>query len=283
MKQKTIFLTGRKLLLSFLLLASSSYAGTIDAIALVVNDDPITLYDIEKRKVQKNLPKEQAVSELVDEALYSQLISKYNITADIFDVNNYLEKIAASNGMDLYTFKSIIKQKYQDYDKYEEETRELILRQKLTDTLVRGNLKVANEEDLKIYYDNNLSKFQMASNVKAIQYASKNKADLNAVIKNPMANIPGISKSPIDLDQTNLNPQLRYIINETKLNQFTPVFTSNKQFVTLLIRQKDDQTTIPFEEVRDRIFNIVMQDREKKYLKDYFEKLKLSADIKIIR
>ncbi len=283
MKQNGILLAGKKLLLTFLLLTSSSYASTLDALALVVNDDPITLYDIEKRKVEKNITKEQAVGELVDQALYSQLISKHNITADIFDVNNYLEKIAASNGMDLYTFKSIIKQKYQDYNKYEEQTRELILRQKLTNTLVRGNLKVATEEDLQIYYDNNITKFKMASNVKAIQYSSKNKAELNTLRSNPMSNIPGISKSPIDLDQTNLNPQLRYIINETEVNQFTPVFTSNKQFVTLLIKQKDDQETIAFEDAKDRIFNIVMQDREKKYLKDYFEKLKLSADIKIIR
>ena len=283
MKQNALLLAGTKLLLTFLLLTSSSYAATLDAIALVVNDEPITLYDIEKRKVERNLSKEKAVGELVDEALYSQLISKYNITADIFDVNNYLEKIAASNGMDLYTFKSIIKQKYTDYNKYEEQTRNLILRQKLTNTLVRGNLKIANEEDLKIYYENNLNKFKMASNVKAVQYASRNKSELNAVIANPMANIPGISKSPVDLDQSNLNPQLRYIINETKVNQFTPIFTSNNQFVSLLIRQKDELKTIAFEEVRDRIFNIVMQDREKKYLKDYFEKLKLSADIKIVR
>ena len=282
-KQNGIALAGKKLLLSFLLLASSSYAGTIDALALVVNDDPITLYDIEKRKVEKNLTKETAVSQLVDEALFNQLVSKHNITADIFDINNYLEKIAASNGMDLYTFKSIIKQKYKDYNKYEEETRNLILKQKLTDRLVRGNLKVANEEDLKIYYENNASKFQMTSNVKAVQYSSQNKANLNTIRNNPMANIPGVSKSTIDLDQTNLNPQLRYIINETKINQFTPIFTSNKQFVTLLIMRKDEQKTIAFEEVRDRIFNIVMQDRERKYLKDYFEKLKLSADIKIVR
>ena len=185
MKQKAILLAGKKLLLTFLLISSSSYAATLDALALVVNDDPITLYDIEKRKVEKNLTKEKAVGELVDEALYSQLISKHNITADIFDVNNYLEKIAASNGMDLYTFKSIVKQKYPDYDKYEEQTRELILRQKLTNTLVRGNLKVATEEDLKIYYNNNISKFKMASNVKAMQYSSKNKAELNTIIKKP--------------------------------------------------------------------------------------------------
>ncbi len=273
----------KKLLFAFLLSASVASAGLVDAIALVVNDDPITLFDIEKKKFERKLSKEEAVSQLVDEVLFSQLVEKHNITADVFDVNNYLEKLAASNGMDLYTFKSIIKQKYNDYDRYENQTKQLIIRQKLTDKLVRGNLKIANEKDLKIYYENNTSMFQMASNVKAIQYSSKNKADLQEIMRNPMADIPGVSKAPIDLDQTNLNPQLRYIINETKMNQFTPIFTSNKQFVTLLIRQKENQQTIKFEDVRDRIFNIVMQDREKKYLKDYFEKLKLSADIKILR
>lgn len=273
----------KKLLLALLVSASISYAGVINAVAIIVNDTPITLYDIEKRKIEKGISKEDAVSELIDEALFEELIRKNSITADLFDVNNYLEKLAASNGMDLYTFKSIIKQRYKDYDRYEEETRKLIMRQKLTDKLVRGNLKIANEEDLKIYYENNSSKFQMASNVKAIQYSSKNKIDLNKARSNPMENIPNVSKTPIDLDQTNLNPQLRYILNETKINQFTPIFTSNKQYVTLLIIQKANQQTIAFEDVKDRIFNIIMQDREKKYLKEYFEKVKLTADIKALR
>jgi hypothetical protein len=98
-----------------------------------------------------------------------------------------------------------------------------------------------------------------------------------------MVNLPGVTRAPIDLDQTNLNPQLRYVINETNINQFTPIFTSNKQFVTLMIVQKENQQTIAFEDVKDRIFNIIMQDREQTFLKDYFEKLKLSADIKIVR
>lgn len=60
----------KKLLFAFLLSASVASAGLVDAIALVVNDDPITLYDIEKRKYEKNLSKEDAVSQLVDEALF---------------------------------------------------------------------------------------------------------------------------------------------------------------------------------------------------------------------
>jgi parvulin-like peptidyl-prolyl isomerase len=178
MKQYGILSTGKKVFFTLLLTSSVAFAGMVDAIALVVNDTPITLYDIEKRKVERNLSKEEAVSQLVDEALFQEIVEKNNITADIFDVNNYLEKIAASNGMDLYTFKSIIKQKYKNYEAYEEQTKQQIIREKLTQKLVRGNVKIATEEDLKIYYENNQNQFKAASNVKAIQYSSANKADL---------------------------------------------------------------------------------------------------------
>ena len=283
MNQKKIMFSAKKILLVFLTLTTMSFAQLVDAIALIVNDQPITLYDIEKRKVQANLPKDKAVAQLIDEVLFDQQIEEHNITADIFDVNNYLEKIAASNGMDLYAFKSIIKQKYQDYNAYEEQTRQIIIRQKLTDKLVRGNLKIATDEDLNIYYENNKNLFSTASNVKAIQYSSTNNKSLQEAIKNPMINVLDVKKAPVELNQANLNPQLRYIINETEINQFTPVFTSNKQYVALLISEKENEEVLKFEDVKDRIFNIIMQDREKKYLKDYFEKLKLSADIKIVR
>ncbi|RXJ91704.1 peptidylprolyl isomerase [Arcobacter sp. CECT 8983] len=272
-----------KLLLVFLTFTTISFAQLVDAIALTVNDEPITLYDIEKRKAQANLPKDKAVAQLIDEVLFEQLVEEHNITADIFDVNNYLEKIAASNGMDLYTFKSLIKQKYQDYNAYEEQIRKQIITQKLTRKLVRGNIKIATEEDLKIFYDNNKNLFTTASTVRAVQYSSVDNAALKKAINNPMVNVKDVKKAAIELNQANLNPQLKYILNETKVNQFTPIFTSNKQYVSLLIKDKGNQQTLAFEDVKDRIFNMIMQDREKEYLKDYFEKLKLSADIKIVR
>ncbi len=272
-----------KIIFAFVMSLTISYAQLIDGIALVVNDDPITLYDIEKMKNENKLSKEEAVSKLVDKALFNQLIKKHNVNVDILDINEYLEKLADSNGLDIYTFKSLIKQKYKDYDKYEKEVEELILRQKLIERLVRGKINIATEEDLKIYYDNNKTKFQMASKVSVIEFASFNRIDLKKVIKNPISNIAGVSRNTLELEQSTLNPRLRYMINETNINQFTPVFRSNKKYISFLITKKDGLQVIKFVDVKDKIFNIVMKDRENKYLKDYFEKLKLSADIRIVR
>ncbi len=272
-----------KIIFAFVMSLTISYAQLIDGIALVVNDDPITLYDIEKMKNENKLSKEEAVSKLVDKALFNQLIKKHNVNVDILDINEYLKKLADSNGLDIYTFKSLIKQKYKDYDKYEKEVEELILRQKLIERLVRGKINIATEEDLKIYYDNNKTKFQMASKVSVIEFASFNRIDLKKVIKNPISNIAGVSRNTLELEQSTLNPRLRYMINETNINQFTPVFRSSKKYISFLITKKDGLQVIKFVDVKDKIFNIVMKDRENKYLKDYFEKLKLSADIRIVR
>jgi hypothetical protein len=92
-----------------------------------------------------------------------------------------------------------------------------------------------------------------------------------------------VERTPIRLASDKLQPQMQYLLNETKTNSFTPIFTANKQFVSLFVTRKEGTTSLNFESVKAKIFNDMMSLREKKYLKDYFEKEKLTADIKIVR
>jgi len=272
-----------KLLLSLLLGSTLSIAGIVNGVALTVNDDPITLYDIDKTMVDNNIEKNQAVSLLVDKLLYDQLVQKHNIQADIFDVNAYVEKLAATNGMDVYAFKSIIRQKYSDYSKFEDEAKKVVTRQKLIEKIVKGQLKIASEEDMELYYENNVNKFSTAKSVEVVQYTSKKKASLIGVVKSPLLVPENVQRSPMVLETKNLNPQMQYLLNNTKTNTFTPIFTANKEYNTLFIIKKDGTATLDYETVKGKVFNEIMALREKKYLKDYFEKQKLTADIKIVR
>ena len=272
-----------KLLLTFLFTTSLSFAGIINAVALTVNDDPITLYDIDRTMVTKKVDKNQAVSLLVDKLLYDQLIQKYNIQADIFDVNAYVEKLAASNNMDLYSFKSIVRQKYPDYSVFENEAKGIVTRQKLIKKLVQGQLKIATTEDTQLYYENNKEKYTTAKIVEAVQYTSTKKSSLIATVKSPLLVPTDVQRSPIELQVKELDPQMQYLLNNTATNTFTPIFTANKMYTTLFIIKKEGSDTLDFEVVKNKVFNEVMSLREKKYLKDFFEKEKLTADIKILR
>lgn len=273
----------KKILSSLFLASSLSFAGLVDAIALVVNDEPITLYEIDEKIQKQSLSKSEAVSNLVDEILYKQELKKKNIHADIFDVNNYVAELAQRNGMDVYSFKSIVKQRYGDFKKFEDEIKQKILRDKLTSLLVRGKLKVASEDDLKIYYNNNQNKYATASSIEVVQYFSRNKRALATIKQNPLFRSNDVFVKTETLNQAGLNPQLKYLLNDTKKGSFTPIFTANGQYVMLFVKDKSGVATQSFEAVKNSIFQEIMKERESQFLKEYFEKLKITAEIKVIR
>lgn len=272
-----------KLFLALLVSSGISFAGVINGVALTVNDEPITIYDIDKIVSVNKISKNEAVGLLIDKALYEQSIKENNISADVFEINDYIEKLANANGMDLYSFKSIVKQKYGEYTVFEEEAKDAVIRQKLIQKIVKGQLAIASQEDMELYYEKNKDKFSTSKFYEVNQYTSKNKAALNTAIKNPMVVSADVERTSIKLASENLQPQMQYLLNETKINNFTPIFTANKQFVSLYVIKKEGTTTLNFESVKAKIFNDMMSLREKQYLKDYFEKQKLTADIKIVK
>ncbi len=272
-----------KLLLSLLLGSTLSFASMVNGVAILVNEEPITLYDIERTMVVNKIPKNEAVSYLIDKALYDQQVEKYNITADIFEINDYIEKLANSNGMDVYTFKSIVKQEYPNYEVFENEAKNAVIRQKLIQQIVKGQLAVANNEDMELYYEKNKNKYSSARNFEVVQYTSKNKNSLSQVVQNPMMNPSDVTKSNLNLDANNLPAQFQYILNNTKNSSFTPIFTADKNFVTMFIVNRSGTTTQSFEAAKAKIFNDIMMQREQSFLKEHFEKQKLTADIKVLR
>ena len=272
-----------KLFLALLVSSGILFADTENGLALTVNDEPITIYDINKTMADNKLSKNEAVGLLVDKALYEQAVKENNISADIFDINDYIEKLASANGMDLYSFKSVVKQKYGNYELFENEAKDAVIRQKLIQKIVKGQLAVATQEDMELYYEKNKEKYSSSKFYEVTQYTSKNKASLIAALNNPMVIAADVERTQIKLSADNLQPQMQFMLNETKTNSFSPIFTANKQFISLFVVRKEGTTTLGFETVKAKIFNDIMTSREKKYLKDYFEKEKLTADIKIVR
>jgi hypothetical protein len=98
-----------------------------------------------------------------------------------------------------------------------------------------------------------------------------------------MALLNDVVKKDFTLEQDKLNPQLKFLLNDTKDGTFTPIFTADRTFVMFFVKSKSGVTTLKFDDVKEKIFNALMGEREQKFLKEYFEKLKLTADIKVIR
>ncbi len=272
----------KKLIFVCLVGISTLYAASLNSIALMVNDQAITTFDIEMA-MKTGLTKKQAVDKLIDKALYDQEIEKHGVFLLDSEYEAYLNNLARQNGMSTDDFKAVIAKQYGSYQLFEMQTRNKMLNEKMIQAVARGNIKIATDEDMKIFYDKNKEQFSSASVFDVVEYASKNKIVLESVAQNPMLNTDLVTKSERRLDNTNLNPQIKYLLNATKVGSFTPALRVNDGFVMLYLKDKSGYTILPFEEVKKQIFEQMMLERESMYVKDYFERQKISADVQIIK
>ncbi|MFW2454260.1 peptidyl-prolyl cis-trans isomerase, partial [Aliarcobacter butzleri] len=81
-------------------------------------------------------------------------------------------KLANSNGMDIYAFKAIVIQEYPDYSVFENEAKNTVIRQNLVQKLVEGQLAIATDEDMQLYYEKNRNKYLTAKTFDVSQYSS---------------------------------------------------------------------------------------------------------------
>jgi len=273
----------KKLFFVCMISISLLYGGNISSIALKVNDEIITTYDIQELMQTQNLTQQQAVDKLIDQALFDQEVEKYNIRVTQEDISNYMHRLAQQNGITIDSLKSVMAQKFGSYEIFEEQTKQKLLQEKLIGRIARGKIKVATDEDLKIYYDSHNELFKSANRFEIVEYASKNKNVLLSVARNPMLKTDLVTLTPRVLTKDTLNPQIRALLNSTKIGTFTPILKAKDGFVMLFVKNKSQYDVIPFDQVKSKIFDKVMYERESAYVKDYFEKLKLSADIEIVK
>ncbi len=257
-------------------------AGIVNGIALSINEYPITMVDIDNKMEELKISKNEAVSILIDEALYNQSLDKYKISVDSFDVDAQIEKLAKNNKMTMIEFKNAVKQQ-EDYDKFSEKIKLQLRHQKLVSAIASNKLIMANDEDLKIYYNNNIEQFKIAEKIDVIHYTSKDKALLEALKANPMLSNPNVLVVNETLKIDKISDQMKYIVTKTPEKSFSTIFVENQTFNLLFVSSKADIKITPLEIVKETIFNEIMTNRENEYLKNYFENLKLGANIKILK
>ena len=120
-----------RVLLSTFLISSIANAGLIDAIAIKVNNEIITLVEIDHKMQVQKLDKQTAVNLIIDEMLFRQEVKKNRILVSNLDIEEQLSKIASLNNMTLDKFKQVVKAQT-NYDIYIKNIQESILKAKLS-------------------------------------------------------------------------------------------------------------------------------------------------------
>jgi parvulin-like peptidyl-prolyl isomerase len=270
-----------KKLIAILFCCNFVFGAITDGVAIIVNNEPITLFEISKNSSTSS--KAQAADALINDLLFKQELKKNNISVDMLEVQERIELIAKNQNLTALSLKEKIKSQNQNYEDFVSQIKDQMVREKFIQKIVRQNIKVANDEDLKLYYENNQAKFQNAKSFDVTQYSSANKQNLSSAVSSVLSKVENVEKTNFSLQSSELNPQLLALLNETTEGTFTPIFNAGDKFVSFLVTKKLNITTTEFEKSKDKIFEIIMKQREDAFLKEYFNKIRLNAKIQIIR
>ena len=272
-----------KLCVALIFMANLSYAGLVNAISVIINNEPITLYEIYKYANKLHISTKESLDILIRQKLEDAQIKKLNINATDFEVENYIKKLATKNGISEFKFFEMLKSKNVNENDYRKDVKKKIEQEKLYGKIFSGKNTIVDEKSLKNYYESNKDKFVVAKAFTTVAYESPSKASLEKIRKNPMLSIAGIKAKQVQFQSGKMNRNLENLLNQTKSGEFTPVFKMGDSFSMFYIKEKSGVKTVPFAKAKDYIRSLLSSQKEKAAIEDYFKKIKSTADIKVLR
>jgi peptidyl-prolyl cis-trans isomerase SurA len=152
--------------------AGAQKAEVIDRIVAVVNDDVVTLTELneelasyEEKIRQMNYPldkemqmrfklREDMINQLVEKKITDQLVVRKDIHIGEEEVDRAIERVKSLNQFTDESLRAQLRNQAMDYETYRDEIRHQLLRNRLVSYEVKSKI-VITDEDIQTYYDEN--------------------------------------------------------------------------------------------------------------------------------
>jgi len=266
-------------------LTLSLQAELIDGIAMVVKGEAITLLDIKKEMKLSNVSAKEASDILIRKTLEKTEIQNRNIGVDSMEVYEEIKRTAARNNMDVSKFYEAVRNANGiSSSDLKEKIKEKLLSNKLYSAISYSQMSEPTDEEIAEYYELHKEDFSHPSSFDVVIYSASNQARLQEKITNPMFYAPDIQAQEQNIVYDRVSPQLAALLERTPLNSFTPVVPNGQgAFMAFYIKAVQKGEESGYESQKNQIINHIMADKREQVLGDYFARLRLNADIQIIR
>ena len=274
-----------KKILPFLLFAlMSSQAQVLDAIAIDVEGEPITILEIQAVQQKMKMSKQAAVEALIKDRLEISALKKANIKIDPAAVQAKAQSIAEARNMTQSQMKNVLAQKGLTWDAYLSQLTNEMKKERFFKEQIASTITPPSDSELETYYNTHQAQFSSApAQMSLVVYASKTSHDLKASIANPIKPIDGVQRKNILASSNEMSPELANLINTTASGHFTPIVNTGEIFVTYFVKSKGEQGQGGFESVKQAVMMQWMQEQHAQAGQDFFNKLKADANIRVIR
>lgn len=274
----------RSLILSSLLFAFA-LSAPIGGVAILVKNSPITLYEVTQEMKQSGTDATKSADALIRKKLEQLEAQEKKITVSSSEVKEEMQRMAKQNKLTTEQFLDAMKtaRSISESD-LNAKIEESIRGQKLYSSIAMSKMAQPTPAEEADYYQLHLDEFSHPDSYDVTMYISNTAETLQAKIEDPMRNIPNISTEDENIPTKDINPQLAQILNKIEVGKFGPILPNGKDsFMSFYMKDKQNLITENLDTVRPQISNMIMGEKRSQVLNDYFTRLRLSADIKVIR
>ena len=274
-----------KFFIPLFIYAAVMATDAIDGIAILVKDQPITMYEITQEMQKRHIPLSKTVDLLIRRKLEEIEVKERNIHVSSEEVFDRIKEMAEQNKITvLQLYDAIAETRKMSEAELKAELKKTLLSQKLYQSIAFSHINKPTLEQQQEYYNLHQDAFSHPEGFSVTIYNSASKARLKEKIDNPMFYAPDISSEHAELKYDAINPRLAKILSRTKEGSFSPILPApNGGHMSFYVESKKNIITQPLEKVRNQVVNAIMGEKREQVLSDYFDRLRLNAGIKIIR
>lgn len=267
------------------ILATFLWGAPIGGVAVLVKNTPITLFEVQQEMKQSGTNATQSADTLIRKKLEQLEASEKKITVTSTEINEELGRMAAQNKLTMEQFLNAMQTVRGLSEKdLRAKVEENIKGQKLYSSIAFSKMGQPTTEEENEYYQLHLDEFSRPESFEVTTYVSPSQEALAAKIADPMRHIESIDSKDETIPYAKVSPQLAQLLNKTQNGNFTPILPNAKNgFMSFYIRDKQNIVTENIEAVRPQISNMILEEKRNQVLNDYFTRLRLSADIKVLR
>ena len=273
-----------KKLLSLLLFCMLTLeAQVIDAVAIDVEGQAITVLEIQAVQQNLKMSKDAAIEMLIRDRLEKAAIENAGITVSDDEVQQKINTIATSKQLTIAQMKSLLQKRGLTWDSYLKQIKLEIQKERFFQQHILSTIDRPSDDELKTYYNTHKEAFSSApTQMSLVAYTSDSPDLLKEAISNPMKPIEGVSKKNILASSDQMSPALLNLIEQTPANSFTKPINTGKGFIAYFVKSKGSGQS-GFEAVKNAVLSSWIQSKRVQASKDFLNKLKANAKIRVIR
>lgn len=255
------------------------HAEIVNGIAIIVEGEAITTSEIRTLQQKSGLSKEKTIDLLIQDRLQKVAMKEIKVTENAIDEK--IKKIASLNNLSLKEMQKRLKESGMTWAKYRSSIKENLKKEKFFKSKISTTVPSPSEDELRAYYKKHPKEFVVPEKIALIEYSAKNEKAVNTFLKT--ASEKGIKSRSLTKRTKDMNPTLFGMFLQTPDGSFTRTMNAGDKYICYKVLSKEGRTTLSFDAAKNAVSAKWRREQQNRVIKDYFEKMKINANIQVIR